>query len=151
MRIILGFFVVILSAFLFRAGGSDQWEWAKITIKGNTIYFNQKLWRWLMGIPIGLLLWHGFFAFLLAVGAYFVSTNVFGYGDKAPILKYLPQNVKHAVSGVIFGLASFPMIGWWALPQAVVSGIAFYLVETKKVNNPWTEWARGFFGTILYI
>ena len=148
---IIGFFTVLIAAFLFRAGGSDQWPWAKFVINGKTIYFNQKLWRWFMGVPIGLILWHGFFAFLLTVGAYFLATNLFGYGDKTPILKYLPQNVKHAVSGVIFGLASFLLIGWLAILQAAISGVAFYLVETKKLDNPWAEWARGFFGTILFI
>jgi hypothetical protein len=149
MRIILGLLVAVISGFLFRAGGSAQWEWAKFTINGKKVYFNQKLWRWLMGIPIGLILWHGYLAFLLTVGAYFLATNVFGYGDKSVLNKYLSQNMTHAVSGAIFGLASFPLIGWWALLQAVISGVAFYLIETKKVNNPWAERAKGFFGTIL--
>ena len=134
--------IPIVSALLYRAGGTDQWKWCIL---------NQKLWRWLIGIVIGLLLWKGWILYGLAILAYFLSTNAFGYGDKTPVLKYLPQNIKHLVSGMIFGLASFPLIGLWALLQMAISGVAFYLIEVKKVNNPWAEWLRGGIGTICYL
>lgn len=101
-----------------------------------------------MGLIIGLIVWKGWLVYGLVTGIYFLATNLFGYGDKTPILKYLPQNVKHFVSGVVFGLASFPLLGWWALLQALISGVVFYLIEVKKVNNPWAEFGRGFFGTL---
>jgi len=134
--------IPIIAALLFRAGGSDQWKWCPL---------NQKIWRWSMGAVIGLLAWHGWIAWALTAMAYFIATNVFGYGDKSPILKYLPQNMKHLASGVIFGLASFPIIGWWALIQAAISGVVFYIVEVKKVNNPWAEFCRGAGGTICFL
>lgn len=133
--------IPIVSALLFRFGGSDQWEWCPL---------NQKLWRWLMGIAVGALAWHGLWSLLIVTGTYFLATNLFGYGDKTPILKYLPQNIKHLVSGLIFGLASIPLLGWIAVIQALVSTGIFYVVETKKINNPWAEWLRGGIGTILY-
>lgn len=132
--------IPIVSALLFRAGGSNQWKWCLM---------NQKLWRWLMGVVIGLLFWKGWVIYGLTVITYLLATNLFGYGDKTPILKYLPQNIKHLVSGIIFGLASFPLIGWWAIAQAVVSGATFYFIETKKIDNPWAELLRGGLGTCL--
>ena len=106
-----------------------------------------------MGIPIGLLAWHGWIPFLTCAGAYLIATNLFGYGEKTPILKYLPKPLKFTVSGLIFGLASFPILGWWALAQAGVSALAFYILflldEANIVKNPWQELLRGFFGTIL--
>lgn len=134
--------IPFISAFLFRAGGSDQWKWCPL---------NQKLWRWLMGSVIGLLLWKGWVAYGLTIGTYFLATNLFGYGDKTPILKYLPQNIKHLVSGMIFGLASFPLLGWWCLLQMVISGVSFYFIETKKINNPWAELLRGGLGTVCLL
>lgn len=135
--------IPIISALLFRAGGSDQWKWCPL---------NQKLWRWLMGVPIAgiaFYLHHSLWV-LLAIPTYLVATNVFGYGDKTPILKYLPQNIKHLVSGMIFGACSFVLIPWYfALLQVALSGAAFYYVEVKKINNPWAELLRGGIGTCL--
>ena len=141
--------VPIVAALLFRFGGMDQWKWC--VIPWTKIEINQKLWRWLMGIVIGLLAWSGWIDFGLTIGAYFLATNLFGYGDKTPILKFLPQNIKHLVSGVIFGLASIPLLGWIGVLQGLISGITFYLIETKKVNNPWAENLRGGMGTILFL
>ena len=143
------FLIPIVSALLFRAGGMDQWQWAKIPF--TKIFISQKLWRWFMGAVIGLLLWKGLVAYAITIACYFIATNLFGYGDKTPILKYLPQNIKHLMSGVMFGLASFPLIGWWCLAQAAISGAMFYLVETRKINNPYAEFLRGGVGTCLLV
>ena len=131
--------IPILSALLFRMGGMDQWKWCPI---------NKKCWRWGMGLVIGVMWWKGWLIYGIVTGTYFVAKNVFGYGDKTPILKYLPQNVKHLVSGVVFGLASFPLLGWWAILQSLISGVAFYVIEVKRIDNPWAEFGRGFLGTI---
>lgn len=133
--------IPIVSALLFRAGGAEQWKWCPI---------NQKLWRWLMGIAIGVLFWKGWVIYALCIGSYFVATNLFGYGEKTPILKYLPQNIKHFMSGFMFGLASWPLVGIAALWQAVASGIVFYIIEIKKTQNPWAERLRGGLGTIIF-
>lgn len=140
------FLIPIVSALLFRAGGSDQWKWCPM---------NQKLWRWLMGAAIGLMLWKGWLVYALTIGLYFLTTNLFGYGDKTPILKYLPKPWKFACSGFAFGLASIPLLGWWGLLQGIVSGAAFYglylLDEADIVKNPWQELLRGALGTICYL
>lgn len=105
-----------------------------------------------MGVPIGLLAWKGWIPFFTCAGAYFLATNLFGYGEKTPILKYLPKWLKFTVSGFIFGLASFPILGWWSFLQAGISALAFYIIfvldEKNIVKNPWVELLRGFFGTI---
>ena len=137
MRILIPF----ISAFLFRAGGSDQWQWAKP--------FNQKLWRWLMGGFIGLLLWHGIITFGLLLLTYWLATSVFGYGDKSILNKFLSQNMTHLASGVMFGLASAPILYLWSIPLAIISGGVFYLIEKYKINNPYAELLRGGLGTCL--
>jgi hypothetical protein len=114
-----------------------------------------------MGIPIGLI--YAYYHYpcpwikiiLTCAGAYFIATNLFGYGEKTLILKYLPKWLKFTVSGLIFGLASFPILGWWSLLQAAVSGLAFYILfildEKEILKNPWQELLRGFFGTLLMV
>jgi hypothetical protein len=134
--------IVLVSGILFALGGDGRIPF--LFIKG----WNAKLWRWLMGGFIGLLLWHGVIVFGLCLLTYWIATSVFGYGDKS-ILKFLPQNWKHFVSGLVFGLASFPIVGIAALWQGVVSGIAFYIIEVKRVNNPWAELLRGGLGTLI--
>jgi hypothetical protein len=134
------FLIPIVAGLLFRAGGMDQWKWCPL---------NQKLWRWLMGVVLGLMLWKGWVLYGLCIVSYLLATNLFGYGDKSPILKYLPQNIKHLVSGMIFGLASFPLIGYWCILQIIISGINFYYIEVRKVNNPWAELLRGAVGTLV--
>lgn len=140
------FLIPIISAILFRLGGSDQVKW---------IPFNMKLFRWLMGIAIGLLLWKGLILYSCTVAAYFLATNLFAYGDNTPILKYLPKPWKFAVSGFMFGLSSVFLIGWLAIAQAVVSALAFVVImeldDTDIIKNPWVELLRGFLGTIVMV
>lgn len=140
------FLIPIIAGLLFRAGGCDQWTWCPL---------NQKLWRWLMGIPIGLLYWEGWLDFGLTILAYLIATNLFGYGDKTPILKYLPKTWKFIVSGFMFGLASVFLLEWWAIAQALVSAVAFYFImkldDEGSLKNPWVEIARGFCGTIMLV
>ena len=111
--------------------------------------WNAKLWRWLMGGFIGLFLWHGFITFGLLMLTYWLATSVFGYGDKSILNRFLPQNWTHFASGVFYGLASMPLIGFWSIPLAVISGGAFYCIERFKVNNPWAELLRGGIGCLL--
>lgn len=138
--------VPFIAGLLFRAGGSDQWKWCPL---------NQKLWRWLMGAVIGLLAWKGLVAYAVCILSYLIATNLFGYGDKTPILKYLPKGWKFAVSGLMYGLASIPLLGiGLGIAQGLISGACFYglmlLDDADKLKNPWQEIARGFCGTVLY-
>ena len=142
----LNYLIPPVAGILFRVGGTDQWKWCPL---------NQKLWRWLMGIVIGLLLWKGYILYSITIASYFLATNLFGYGDKTPILKYLPKPLRFFVSGLMFGLASIPLIGWRiGLVQGFFGGFTFlalmYLDDADILKNPWQELFRGSLGTCFY-
>jgi hypothetical protein len=142
----LNIIVPFAASFLYRAGGTVQWPWCPI---------NQKLWRWLMGGIIGLLIWKASFIYIATIASYFIATNIFSYGEKSPILKHLSKPLRFLVSGLMFGLASIPLIGLQlGLLQGLFSSCAFlvlmYLDDTNIIKNPWQELLRGFLGTSLY-
>ena len=129
MRILIPF----LSAYLYWLGGQKN-----------------KWYRWGMGLPIGVLgcvINHSFIP-LLCIFTYWLATSAFPYGSKS-WLNFLPQNWKHCVCGVAFGLASAPILLLWSIPLAIISGGAFYCIERFKINNPWAELLRGGIGTCL--
>ena len=141
------YLIPIVAALLFRAGGTDQWPWCSI---------NQKLWRWLMGLVIGALLWKGWVAYGLCVAGYFIATNVFSYGEKSPILKYLPKWARFAVSGLAYGLAGFALLGLnLAIIQGIVGAVAYLVLmvldDKEIVKNPYQELLRGALGTIMFL
>ena len=110
--------------------------------------------RWLMGIPIGLIgLFSGHPYSLLAIPAYWIATSAFPYGDGS-WLNIFGECGKWAICGFVFGLASAPVLGYWSIAQAIVSGGGFvilhYLDEKDVVKNPFQELLRGFIGTILF-
>jgi len=149
--------IPFVSAILFRLGGSDAPAPLEISAFGShyKIKFNMKLFRWFMGVPIAILAWKGWLALALAAVTYFVATNVFGYGEKTPVLKSLPKWLRFTVSGIAFGLASAPILHWLCIAQAIIGGVAFYIIflidEKKLLINPWIELLRGFCGTIVYL
>jgi hypothetical protein len=137
------FLIPFISGFLYRAGGSDQWEWWK---------FNQKLWRSFIGIPIGI-----YFAFynqslipLLCILTYWFQSS---YGEDS-YLNFLGERGKFAFCGFVFGISSIPAYGLlYGLIQGIVSSCAFLCIkildDKNIVKNPWVERLRGFFGTIV--
>ena len=135
--------IPFICALLFALGGDGRIPF--LFIKG----WNAKLWRWLMGGFIGLLLWHGVITLGLLMLTYWLATSVFGYGDKSILNKFLSQNMTHMVSGIMFGLASAPILLFWSIPLAIISGGVFYLIEKYKINNPYAELLRGGLGTCL--
>jgi len=137
-----------VSAVNYALGGcafGEQFKIPYLFIPG----FNPKLWRWLIGIPIGFLAWHGWLTFLLTVATYFIATSGFIYGEKS-WLNFLGQKGKHFVSGLAFGLACWPILGIAALWQGIVSGIVFLVIESKGVDNPFAELGRGLGGTMIF-
>lgn len=117
-----------------------------------------KWFRWGMGIPIALITFFFYghnWVSLLAIATYFIATNAFSYGDKMIWTKIFGKWVSMGLSGFMFGLASFPIIGYWAILNAVISCTAFlvlkYLDDTDKLKNPWQELLRGFLGTAILI
>lgn len=140
---LLKYTIPFISAFLYRAGGSDQWSWCP---------FKQKLWRSFIGIPIGI-----FFSLsshslipLICILTYWFQPP---YGEHS-YLNFLGEDGKFAVCGFIFGISSIPALGWqFGLLQGFVAALMFLVIKTLDdegfVKNPWVERCRGFFGTII--
>ena len=108
-----------------------------------------------MGLPIGLIglaNGHGLIS-LLCILTYYIATNV-PYGEKS-FLNFLGEYGKFAFCGAAFGIASFPILGYWAIAQAVVGGIGWsvikYYDDKGQLVNPWTELLRGGVGCILML
>jgi hypothetical protein len=78
--------------------------------------------------------------------------SAFPYGEKS-WLNFLGTDGKRYVSGFMFGLATAPVLLWWSLIQAMLSGVAFVIIrkldDEGKIHNPWVEFFSGLFGTIL--
>ena len=139
--------IPIIASISFALGGDGRFPY--LFIKGA----NAKLWRWLMGIPIsliGLVFGHGLYS-LLCILTYYIATNI-PYGEKS-FLNFLGAYGKFAVCGAIFGLAGFPIIGYWAILQAVLSAVGWcaikYFDDKGQIVNPYTELARGLVGCLL--
>lgn len=138
--------VPVVSALLYRAGGSDQWP----------IPINQKLWRWLgIGLFVasaGLISGYGGVS-LWSILTYYIATNI-PYGEKS-FLNIFGEWGKWAICGLVFGLASIPILGYWGILQGIVSSAAFvglhYLDDKDILKNPWQELLRGFLGTCLFL
>lgn len=98
-----------------------------------------KIFKYLMGVPIGLLYVLGLghdWAGLLAMLTYFIATNAFGYGEKNLWTKWLGERNAIILTGAMLGLASFPIIGYWAILSMCVSGTTWYWIWKKNVNEP---------------
>lgn len=152
LHTILKILIPFLAAFLYRAGGADQWQWCPL---------NQKWWRWLMGIPIGFLFtigttpWNIVFVTTILCGiTYYIATAAFKYGEKS-WLNFLGEDGKFAVCGLVFGLASIPAIGVeFGLSQGLISMMGFLAIkvldDNEMIKNPWIERLRGFVGTMFF-
>jgi hypothetical protein len=112
--------------------------------------------RWLMGIPIFFVaIFNGapWWA-IYAVVTYLIATNAFPYGEKS-WLNFLGEYGKYIVCGIVFGLASAPILGYWSIAQAILGGGGFgllhYLDEKNIVKNPFQEILRGVVGTALFV
>jgi hypothetical protein len=115
-----------------------------------------KWFRWGIGLPIaivGLLTGHGVWS-LLCIPTYFIATNAFSYGEKMIWTKWFGKWASMIISGVAFGLASIPILGWtWGIAQGIIGGVGFgilkYLDDADKLKNPWQELLRGYIGCSL--
>ena len=133
------FFIPIVAAIFYLLGGQVN-----------------KWFRWLIGIPIGLLCWQGWTDFGITIGAYFTVANAFSYGTNNWTTKIFGKWVSMALAGLTFGLASIALLGaFWGIIQGIVGMIAFvvlkWLDDTDRLKNPYQELLRGGLGTILYI
>lgn len=129
-------------------------------VKGQTVTKllgpSDKIFKYLMGIPIaffGALAAWSFVPFL-AFATYFVACQI-GYGDNNPLTKLVGKRWAIIMHGAAVGAASAPLIGWWCIPAAIVSGMGFDIIHTLddagRVKEPWVDIARGIVGTICLI
>ena len=145
------YLIPVISSFMLHAGGQDQWLWCPL---------NQKLWRWLMGIPIAIIcgitlrsaipIW--------CILTYFLATNVSSYGENHPFRKWFGRDGAWLIYGALFGLASLPVLGIYSIIQAIISSVSFWGlmklsndgISDYKLEHKWVEIIFGFVGTILY-
>ena len=142
------YFIPIAAGILYALGGDGRMSF--LFIKG----FNAKLWRWLLGAFIGLLLWQGWTNYGLCIGSYFLATQM-PYGENS-WLNFMPKWAKYAVCGFAMGLASWALLGLIVgLLQAVLGALAFvvilYLDEKGIIHNPFVEFFRGALPCVGYL
>jgi len=129
-------------------------------LSGTVMYWAGEIYKkelkYAMGIPIGILgaiVAHSWFP-LIAVISYFIATE-FGYGDNNPLTKLLGKRGAITFCGIVLGIASFPIIGYWCILQGLIGGVAFYYIsvldDADKLKEPWVAICRGLCGTILLI
>jgi len=113
--------------------------------------------RWFMGVPIfiiAIITGHAWYS-IFCVATYWIATSAFSYGDKMWTSKIFGRWISMVLSGIAFGLASAPILGYWSIAQAILGGIGFGILkwfdDTERLKNPWQELGRGFFGTILFL
>ncbi len=114
--------VCLIASFCVWAGGRDQWKFFPM---------NQKLWKWL---------WLGYFISayygckyrevypILLWLTYFLATWASGYGENHPFRKWFGRDGAWIMYGFLFGLASFPMLGWLSIVQAIVASVSFWVL-----------------------
>lgn len=140
----------VISMLLFNLGG-----WGKY----NCLFIMPaKWWRWLfIGLFAAAIYWN---AWLILT--YYIATNV-PYGESSWIRKLIGRNLCWYLYGFLFGLASFPVLGWLAIPQAIMGGVIFHglMVWSNDgyqkqgypihyLDHKWVERGIGLCGTILY-
>ena len=141
--------IPIVSAVLYRFGGMDQIKWIPV---------NQKIWRWLgIGLFIGIMfmLLRNSYKPLLVIPMYIIAIQGMPYGEKS-WLNFLPKWTKFTVSGIMYGLAGFALLGpVLAIIQGIVGAVAYLVLmvldDKEIVKNPYQELLRGALGTILFL
>lgn len=95
------------------------------------------------------------FAPLFCILTYLIATNVINYGEGQIWRKWLGRDGCWLFYGFCFGLASFPVLGWWAILQAVIASYSFWflmqLSSEGKLDHAYVEVGIGFMGTIMYL
>jgi hypothetical protein len=104
-----------------------------------------KAWKYATGLfiaPIFALMFQSWIP-LLCWATYPIATS-FGYGENNWLTKLIGQKNAICLVGVLLGLASFPVIGFWAILQGVISGYVWYYIWKKDgiINEPWVAIGR---------
>lgn len=163
MIYLLDFIIPLLSSFLFRLGGWGKGSDGDYAFGFRTVFGlteGNKWFRWLMGLPIGILyaILLSSWTPLLCIATYWIVTSALSYGDNSWLSKRLPKDIVWLVYGAAFGLASFPVLGLLALLQAFIGAGTFWFLMNwsnhgfngGKLDQKYVELAFGFLGTILY-
>ena len=108
-----------------------------------------------MGIPIAIIgICYLKFWAILCIPTYWIATSAFPYGDNS-WLNIFGEYGKWFVCGFVFGIASAPILGYWSVVQAIISGCGFvilhWLDDKGIVKNPFQEILRGVIGTIVFV
>ena len=133
-----------------------------ISILCGLLYlFGGQVWKpfrwWGIGVLVGVVYAFRFGSFfpLLSILTYFIATNAFSYGDNSWTTKLFGKWVSMGLAGLTYGLASFPVLGVYAILQGLVGLVAFLILkqldDTDQLKNPWQELLRGTLGTILLV
>ena len=111
--------------------------------------------KYCVGIPIAaiyLLTGHNWVTAILIIVSYFIATQ-FGYGENNWLTKLVGNRIAITICGGLLGLASWPILGFFALLQALLSaGAWFYLSvldDSDKLKEPFIGLLRGFIATSL--
>ena len=111
-----------------------------------------KNYKYICGLPmmLGCLLTPMSWIPLLCGLTYFIATE-FGYGENNWLTKLLSPIGSIIFCGVALGLASFPLIGYWAILAGLMSGGMWYYLNKKDgiINEPWVGILRSLSATIL--
>jgi hypothetical protein len=143
MRLLLGILAILGATCLYAKGETET----KLLGKSNKWY------KTLMGIPIALcLLPYNFPYSLLCMVTYFIALQ-FGYGVNNWTVKLFGKMGAIIFCGALMGIASIPVLGWWAILQTIISGYTFYWLEKKNdtIHEPWVAIIRGVGGTICLL
>ena len=115
-----------------------------------------KEFKYAMGVPIGILgcvVMHSFIP-LFCILSYYIGAN-FGYGDNNPLTKWLGKRGAITFCGAMVGLASMPILGFFAILQALFSAMAWYLLsiadDAGKIKEPYVGIIRGLTATIFLL
>lgn len=107
--------VALLCAIFFRLGGVGTNDRFLFFLPPPTRMGN----KWFRWLGIGLLI-SAVTGNWLYIPAYFVATNVIGYGESHPITKVVGKYTSWVIYGLCFGLASFSIL------NAFISSVVFF-------------------------
>ena len=155
----LKYLIPFASAILFRLGGVGGDDRFLPFMKPPTP-IAAKVWRWLgIGIMLALI-----YKSLWPIATYFIATNVFAYGEKSWMRKIMPKHWAWYIYGLVFGLASFPVLGAFAIIQGAIAGTIFLALmqwsndgyqkpgyPKTYLDHAYVEIGIGFFGMVMYL
>ena len=108
--------------------------------------------KYAMGVPIGIVYavtiqsWLPLTCWL----TYFLASWALPYGEKSPITKLVGNRLAITIHGVGIGLASFPIVAYFAILGGIIGGVSFYILsvldDKEVVKEPWLAILRPLIG-----